>query len=51
MNDLMLKMPTGILPRFVGNWNKLGFLFGLTTTLYFMYVGAFGTFSPALYSI
>ncbi|MBI77385.1 MAG: hypothetical protein CMM53_06355 [Rhodospirillaceae bacterium] len=48
MNDLMLKMPTGILPRFVGNWNKLGFLFGLTTTLYFMYVGAFGTFSPAL---
>ena len=34
--------------RFCGNWNKLGFAIGLTTTLYFMYVGAFGTFSPAL---
>ena len=34
--------------RFCGNWDKLGFAIGLTTTLYFMYVGAFGTFSPAL---
>ena len=34
--------------QFCGNWNKIGFLIGLTTTLYFMYVGAFGTFSPAL---
>ena len=34
--------------KFCGNWNKLGFFIGLLTTLYFMYIGAFGTFSPAL---
>ena len=48
MNDLFIKERTSLLPKFIGNWDKLGFVVGLTTTLYFMYVGAFGTFSPAL---
>lgn len=33
---------------FSGEWKKLGFLIGLATTCYYLYVATWGTFSPAL---
>jgi TRAP transporter 4TM/12TM fusion protein len=33
---------------FVGEWGSLGYLIGLGTTAYYMYVAIFGTFSPPL---
>ena len=33
---------------FSGEWQKLGFLIGLATTCYYLYVATWGTFSPAL---
>ena len=33
---------------FRGEWKKLGFLIGLATTCYYLYVATWGTFSPAL---
>ena len=38
----------GFIDRFKGEWKVLGFLFGLSTTCYYLYVATFGTFSPAL---
>ncbi len=38
----------GLAVRFQGEWKSLGFVIGLVTTSYYMYVATVGTFSPAL---
>ena len=38
----------GLAVRFQGEWKSLGFVIGLVTTSYYMYVATYGTFSPAL---
>ena len=42
------KIPSEFVKRFRGEWQNLGFSIALATTSYYIYVAAFGTFSPAL---
>ncbi|MDA0231727.1 MAG: TRAP transporter fused permease subunit [Proteobacteria bacterium] len=48
MNDVSVNERKSLASQFSGEWNLLGFAVGLATTAYYMYVGTFGTFSPAL---
>ena len=48
MKTASVREGNGLAIRFQGEWQSLGFVIGLVTTVYYMYVATFGTFSPAL---